>query len=337
MLNLIRLLGLEQGSHGVFVGFLHSSPMRFQGRVMAFGLQFTQEVVYPGLYLLKAMRPQLWVKNLLVFAGVLFSRRLFDPDRLLVASAAFGIFCLVAGSIYVINDLMDLEQDRRHPDKRKRPLASGELRVPVALSCVGLVLLVSLWGAFRLGPAFGGVVGLYFVQNLLYSKYLKQVVILDVMLIGFGFVLRAVAGAVAVGVEVSSWLILCTFLLALFLGFSKRRQEIVRLDRAGEGHRSVLAEYSPQFLDMMIGIVTAATLMSYALYTTSEQTVQKFHTTHLILTIPFVMYGIFRYLYLMYRQGKGDNPTGVLLTDLAMQVNVSLWVLAVVGILYFRL
>ncbi|OGG46847.1 MAG: hypothetical protein A3F84_03475 [Candidatus Handelsmanbacteria bacterium RIFCSPLOWO2_12_FULL_64_10] len=290
-----------------------------------------------GFYLLKAMRPQQWVKNLLVFAGVLFAKRLFDPDRLLVASAAFGLFCVASGGIYVINDLLDLKQDRHHPDKRLRPLASGRLKVPVAIVGGGLALLVSLWGAFCLHPAFGGIVGLYVAQNLLYSKYLKHVVILDVMLIGFGFVLRAVSGAVAVDVEVSSWLILCTFLLALFLGFSKRRQEIVRLKEAGEVHRSVLTEYSPQFLDTMIGIVTAATLMSYALYTTSEQTVQKFHTRHLILTIPFVLYGIFRYLYLMHRQEKGDNPTEVLLRDPAMRVNVLLWVLAVVGIIYFRL
>jgi 4-hydroxybenzoate polyprenyltransferase len=290
-----------------------------------------------GFYLLKAMRPQQWVKNLLVFAGVLFARRLFELDRLLVASAAFGLFCLASGGIYVINDLLDLEQDRRHPDKRLRPLACGRLKVPVAIAGGGLALLVSLWGAFRLHPVFGGIAGLYVAQNLLYSKYLKHVVILDVMLIGFGFVLRAVGGAVAVEVEVSSWLILCTFLLALFLGFSKRRQEIVRLKEAGEGHRSVLTDYSPQFLDTMIGIVTAATLMSYALYTTSEQTVQKFHTRHLILTLPFVLYGIFRYLYLMHLQEKGDNPTEVLLKDPAMQVNLLLWVLAVVGIIYFRL
>ncbi len=311
--------------------------MRLSDPVTASRPQIAQEVAYQGFYLLKAMRPQQWVKNLLVFAGVLFARRLFDLDRLMVASAAFGLFCLASGGIYVINDLLDLEQDRRHPDKRLRPLASGRLKVPVAVVGGGLALLASLWGAFRLHPVFGGIAGLYVAQNLLYSKYLKHVVILDVMLIGFGFVLRAVAGAVAVEVEVSSWLILCTFLLALFLGFSKRRQEIVRLKEAGEVHRSVLTEYSPQFLDTMIGIVTAATLMSYALYTTSEQTVQKFHTRHLILTIPFVLYGIFRYLYLMHRQEKGDNPTEVLLKDPAMRVNVLLWVLAVVGIIYFRL
>ena len=311
--------------------------MRFTDPVMVSRFQFVQEAAYQGFYLLKAMRPHQWVKNLLVFAGVLFARHLFELDRLLLASVAFGIFCLVSGSVYILNDLLDLEQDRNHPDKGLRPLASGRLKVPVALGGGGLFLFISLGGAFCLRPAFGGVVSLYFVQNLLYSKYLKHVVILDVMLIGFGFVLRAVAGAVVVDVEVSSWLILCTFLLALFLGFSKRRQEIVRFKAAGEGHRSVLTDYSPQFLDTMIGTVTAATLMSYALYTMSEQTVQKFHTTHLILTTPFVIYGIFRYLYLMHQQEKGDNPTEVLLRDPAMQVNVLLWVLAVVGIIYFRL
>ena len=311
--------------------------MRLTDPVITSRFQLAQEMASQGFYLLKAMRPHQWVKNLLVFAGILFARHLFDSGRLLTASAAFGIFCLASGSVYIFNDLLDLEQDRHHPDKRLRPLASGRLKVPVALAGGGLLLLVSLGGAFCLRLAFGGIISLYIVQNLLYSKYLKHVVILDVMLIGLGFVLRAVSGAVVVDVEVSSWLILCTFLLALFLGFSKRRQEIVRLKEAGEGHRSVLTEYSPQFLDTMIGIVTAATLMSYALYTMSEQTVQKFHTTHLILTIPFVIYGIFRYLYLMYQQAQGDNPTEVLLKDPAMQINVSLWVLAVVGIIYFRL
>ena len=302
---------------------------------MAFRFPSEQSVVHQGYYLLKALRPQQWVKNLLVFAGVLFSRHLMDVDRLLVAFAAFCLFCLVSGSVYIVNDLLDLKQDRIHPDKCQRPLASGALKVWVALGCVGLIFPLSLWEAFRISPVFGWIVGFYFLQNLLYSIFLKRVVILDVMVIGLGFVLRAVAGAVAVGVEVSSWLILCTFLLALFLGFSKRRQEIVKLKGAGEDHRSVLAEYSPQFLDMMIGIVTASTLMSYALYTTSEQTVQKFGTTHLVLTTPFVIYGIFRYLYLMHRREQGDNPTRILLTDPAILANILLWLLAVVGIVYF--
>lgn len=298
-------------------------------------MSFVRAIFRQGYYLTKALRPHQWVKNLLVFAGVLFAKHLLDVDRVLMAVSAFCIFCLVSGSVYIVNDLLDLEQDRIHPDKCQRPLASGALKVWVALGCVGLILPFSLWEACRLSPAFGWITGLYFLQNLLYSIYLKRMVILDVMVIGLGFVMRAVAGAVAVGVEVSSWLILCTFLLALFLGFSKRRQEIVKLKGAGEEHRSVLAEYSPQFLDTMIGIVTASTLMSYALYTTSEQTVQKFGTTHLVLTTPFVIYGIFRYLYLMHRRDQGDNPTRVLLTDSALLVNILLWLVAVTGIVYF--
>lgn len=296
-----------------------------------------RDLIWQIVYFLKAMRPYQWVKNLLIFAGILFSRHLLDPDPLCMALAAFGIFCLVSGGVYIINDLMDIDQDRGHPDKCRRPIASGQLRISSALAGVCVILPSSLWGAFRLNPAFGGIATLYFLQNLLYSKYFKHVVILDVMVIGFGFVLRAVAGAVAVEVEVSSWLILCTFLLALFLGFSKRRQEIVKLQEGGQMHRSVLAEYSPQFLDTMIGIVTAATVMSYALYTTSEQTIQKFGTRHLVLTTPFVIYGIFRYLYLMHRHEQGDNPTEVLLTDPAIQVNALFWLLAVIGIIYWGL
>ena len=287
-----------------------------------------------SLYLLKAMRPHQWTKNLLLFAGVLFSKHLFEFEKLLIASGAFVVFCLVAGGIYIFNDLLDLEQDRRHPLKRGRPLASGTLKPSVALVGSCLALAIGLLGAFRLRFSFGGLVGIYLVQNLLYTKFLKNIVIIDVMMIGFGFVLRAVSGAVVVDVEVSSWLILCTFLLSLFLGFSKRRQELVKLGEEGEEHRPILAEYSPHFLDVMISIVTGATIMSYALYTMSEQTIQKFQTSSLILTIPFIIYGIFRYLYLMYKQEKGENPTKILLTDLTIQLDIFLWIVAVVGIIY---
>ena len=290
-----------------------------------------------SLYLLKAMRPHQWTKNLLLFAGVLFSKHLFDLEKLFIASGAFVVFCLVAGGIYIFNDLIDLEQDRRHPLKRGRPLASGLLKPSVALVGSGLALAIGLLGAFRLSFSFGGMVGIYLAQNLLYTKFLKNIVIIDVMMIGFGFVLRAVSGAVVVDVEVSSWLILCTFLLSLFLGFSKRRQELVKLGEGGKEHRPILAEYSPHFLDVMISIVTGATIMSYALYTMSEQTIQKFQTSRLILTIPFIIYGIFRYLYLMYKQEEGDNPTKILLTDLTIQLDIFLWIVAVVGIIYLRI
>ena len=286
--------------------------------------------------LIRSMRPHQWVKNAFVFAGLVFSQKLFNLVDLTVAVEAFIIFCLLSGSVYVINDILDIQEDRQHPEKRDRPLASGRLRLPVAVAGVVTFIAVSLTGAFVLNPMFGVIASVYFLQNLLYSKFLKHIVLLDVMLIGIGFVLRAVAGAVVINVEISSWLILCTFLLALFLGFNKRRHELILLEENANNHRRILDEYSPHFLDMMTAIVTAATVISYALYTMSSETINKFHTEKLIFTTPFVIYGIFRYLYLVYQKEDGGDPTKIALTDRSLQINILLWLMTAGAILYLE-
>jgi 4-hydroxybenzoate polyprenyltransferase len=250
--------------------------------------------------------------------------------------ASFLLFCLVSSSVYLLNDIHDRSQDRLHPTKRLRPLAAGELESRVALGAMMAFLLVTLAGGLLLGKTFTLVLLSYWLINLLYSIWLKHQVILDVFALDFGFVLRVIGGGVAISVEISHWLLLCTTLLALFLGFSKRRHELVRLGQGAGEHRQVLEEYNPHFLDMMIGIVTASTVMSYALYTVSEETVQRFHTQGLLLTLPFVLYGIFRYLFLVYHENQGEDPTQSLLTDRPMVINLCLWALTAGVIVYWR-
>ncbi|MGE0821074.1 MAG: decaprenyl-phosphate phosphoribosyltransferase [Candidatus Binatia bacterium] len=282
------------------------------------------------------MRPQQWVKNLTVLAPLLFSQQLFNPSDVASAFGAFALFCLLSSSIYVFNDICDREQDRLHPQKRHRPIASGQLSVRIATRGLVVLATLALTASAFIGSAFVFVLLGYVGLNVLYTPWLKHQVILDVFAVATGFVLRVVGGAVAINVEISHWLLLCTSLLALFLGFSKRRHELLLLKEEAGAHREVLGEYDPQFLDMMIGIVTAATVMSYALYTVSEETVAKFHTRGLLLTLPFVLYGIFRYLYLVYHKDLGGDPTQVLLTDRPLIVNTLLWALTATVILYWH-
>lgn len=281
-----------------------------------------------------SLRPTQWVKNLFLFAALIFSQNLTVLSKSLRVCWAFVLFCLLASSIYLINDLFDLREDQKHPIKSRRPLPSGELSRSGAIFLAVLLMVVSLGFSFKLHPQFGMVALAYFVLNFAYSAHLKHVVILDVMLVAFGFVLRAVAGAVVIEAEISSWLLICTILVALFLALSKRRRELVVLAEDSSGHRRVLGEYSPNFLDQMIAVVTASTLMSYTLYTLSPEVVRKFGTTNLKFTIPFVLYGIFRYLYLVHRQAKGGSPTQVLLTDRPLILDILLWLVAVWWILY---
>jgi 4-hydroxybenzoate polyprenyltransferase len=280
------------------------------------------------------LRPQQWVKNLLVLAPLLFSQNLFVPGAVLKSLLAFATFCLVSSSVYVFNDLQDREEDRSHPQKRLRPIASGELASGAALGIVIALLLLALTGGLAVGTTFTTIIGCYWIINLLYSARLKHLVILDVFAIASGFVLRVVGGGLAIQVEISHWLVLCTMLLSLFLGFSKRRHELIILGNGALNHRRVLGEYSPQFLDMMIGIVTACTVMSYALYTVSEETVHRFHTRALLMTLPFVLYGIFRYLYVVYHKNQGGDPTESLLSDWSMIINICLWA-ATAGIILY--
>ncbi len=286
------------------------------------------------LALLAAVRPRQWTKNLLVFAGLIFSRGLHEPALVARSAAAFALFCLLSGGIYLINDVLDAERDRLHPQKRHRPIASGRLPASVALG-VGIALLVGAsLAAFALSVGFGVVAVAYAALLSAYSTGLKHVVIVDTLIIAAGFVLRALAGVVVLDIELSNWLLLCTILLALFLTFGKRRHELLALDAGAADHRPILEEYSPQLLDQMIAVVTASTLMAYALYTMAPETQTKLGTTRLPLTIPFVLYGIFRYLYLLYRRDLGGNPSELFLTDRALLLAVALWGATVIVILY---
>jgi len=282
------------------------------------------------------MRPKQWVKNLFVLSPLLFSQHLFEANTLLMSWAGFAVFSLTASTIYILNDIIDAKKDRLHPVKAHRPIASGALPVRVAWIAVFLLTPLSILLAWMLRAEFAIVVILYFVLNAVYSAFLKRAVIIDVMTIAASFVLRIVAGAVIIAVPMSEWLLICTSLLALFLGFSKRRHEIMILEGDAHIHRPVLLEYNTYFLDQMISLVTASTLLCYILYTVADDTVLKFGSKNLLLTTPFVLYGLFRYLYLVHQRQTGGDPTTVFLTDKPLMLNVFLWASSVVFIIYIR-
>jgi 4-hydroxybenzoate polyprenyltransferase len=284
--------------------------------------------------LLLSARPAQWSKNLLVFAGLLFGRKLFDRTAVVDAVSAFALFCALSSVVYLVNDIADRESDRRHPLKARRPIASGALPVPVAIAVAVLVGTAALAASYAISPAFALVGAAYLALQILYSFPLKHIVIIDVLTIAIGFVLRAIGGAVAVHVEFSHWLLVCTILLALFIALAKRRHELVLLSDGAVGHRRILGEYSPYLLDQMIGVVTASTLISYIFYTISPETQAKFGTAWLGLTIPFPLYGIFRYLYLVHQREGGGSPADLLLTDRPLLACVALWALAVALIIY---
>ena len=270
----------------------------------------------------------------MVFVALALSKHLFEPDAFLRTLLAFVVFCGLSGAVYLVNDIADLEQDRRHPQKRLRPLASGGLTPGVAAVAAALFGAFSLGASVLLGVPFTAVAVAYVLLNLAYSFRLKHVVIVDVIVISLGFVLRAVAGALAIGVPFSTWLLVCTLLLALFLALAKRRHELTSLLEDASGHRKILAEYSPYLLDQMISVVTASCLVAYAFYTLAPETVEKYRTDRLAWTIPFVLYGIFRYLYLVHRKEQGGNPTDILLTDRPLLLDVALWAVAILAIVY---
>jgi 4-hydroxybenzoate polyprenyltransferase len=284
--------------------------------------------------LVRSLRPQQWTKNLLVFAGLLFSGHLLDRAAWLPAIAAFVIFCGLSGAVYLVNDVLDRGADAQHPLKRHRPIASGALSTGVALGAALVLTIVCVAGATAInGQLTMAAVG-YVVLLGAYSAALKHHVIIDVLTLSAGFVLRAVAGAVAIGVPISHWLLVCTTLLALFIGLSKRRHELTLLNAGAAGHRPILQEYSPYLLDQMISVVTAATLVAYSVYTISSETAERLGSDRLGLTIPFVLYGIFRYLYLVHQRHEGGSPSELLLTDRPLLVCVALWVAAVVLVIY---
>lgn len=283
----------------------------------------------------RSMRPRQWTKNLILFAALIFSQNIFSPLLLFRTVAAFAIFCFLSGCVYIINDLLDLKQDQIHPIKSKRPLASGKLKPATAvIAAIALFCLSFGSAAAFTNLTFMLVALIYFVLQLAYSTLLKHVVILDVFCIAAGFVLRAIGGAEVIDVPFSTWLLFCTMLLSLFLALSKRRHELLLLEDDAIHHRKILFEYSPYLLDQMISVVTASTVITYTLYTVSEDTVSKFGTDRLKFTIPFVLYGIFRYLYLIHQKNEGGSPEHVLLNDLPLIICILLYGLTVGLILY---
>ena len=283
-----------------------------------------------------SLRPKQWSKNLLVFAGLVFSRNLFDPTNFLRSLAGFFAFCLLSGAVYIINDLADVESDRLHPLKRFRPIASGRLQPGAAKVTAVVAAALALAGGWALDWRFG-VIGLgYFLMQLAYSFKLKQMVVLDVMTVAAGFALRAVAGTVLVHVTISSWLFVCTILGALFVALAKRRHELLFLESGGAAHRAVLEKYSEALLDQMMAVATSATVIAYCLYTIAPETVAKFGTHNLMLTVPFMLYGVYRYLYLVYRKEMGGAPEKALLTDVPLIIDVVLWMATVIAVLYVK-
>lgn len=284
---------------------------------------------------LRALRPQQWVKNAFVFAALVFARKLTDPAAVVDSLLVFAAFSALASSIYLVNDIADYERDRVHPKKRNRPIASGALSRSTAGVMAALLAPVGLGLAFWLNTRTGATLAVYAVMNLAYSFRLKHVVLLDVFIIAAGFLLRVSAGAFAIEVGISPWLLLCTFFVALFLAFCKRRQELESLGESASAHRGILAEYSTPFIDKMISALASMTVMSYALYTIDPGVVRRLGTDGLVLTLPLVLFGVFRYLYLVHRHDKGGSPTEVVLTDRGVQLIIALYLAVVVGCIYF--
>ncbi|MBM4166409.1 MAG: decaprenyl-phosphate phosphoribosyltransferase [Ignavibacteria bacterium] len=281
-----------------------------------------------------SLRPEQWIKNFFLFAPLVFARHLNVREDVIQTILGFITFSFLSSSVYLFNDVADAERDKLHPEKNKRPIPSGLISKQVVSIIAILLMVSSISFAFMLKEQFGIICASYVGINILYSWKLKHIVILDVMLIAFGFVLRVLGGAALINVPVTGWILLCTFLLSLFLVFNKRRNEMTTLNENAEAHRLVLEQYSVTFLDQMISIVTGATIVAYAFYTLSEETVQKFQTTNLIYTVPFVLFGMFRYLFLVHKKDKGGNPTKVMMTDKQLIVNFLLWMVAVYFIIY---
>jgi len=281
------------------------------------------------------LRPKQWIKNLFIFAALFFSRKAFLFDLTLKYVFCFGLFCMLTSAVYIINDIVDKEKDQLHPQKKDRPIASGKIPVKNGFILSLLLEFTALFFSYFINYKFFLICLIYFILNILYSLKLKKIVIVDIFCIAVGFVLRVIAGSVIGGIFISNWIIICTLMLSLFLGFTKRRHELMFLDDKANFHRPILIEYSTLFLDQMVSVVTASTVVFYILYTLSHDTIEKFHTDKLMYTVIFVIYGIFRYLYLVYKKELGGSPTIALLTDVPLLINVLLWVLTV-GILIYR-
>ena len=284
-------------------------------------------------YLLKAMRLRQWTKNSFVFFALIFDKQLFHIDAFLRTLEGFFLFCLISSAVYLFNDIADIEADRQHPEKKNRPLASGDLPVSVAVTAAVILAIVSISLGYLLVPAFALLVAVYFSVNLLYSNWLKHIPILDVLIVSSGFVLRVGAGVALITVErFSPWLYMITVLFSLYIGFGKRRAEMSRLEQGAGAHRKVLDGYTIPLLDQYITIVSGMTIVAYSLYTFSAPNLPD--NNSMMLTIPFVVYGIFRYLQLIQTGHAAGAPDEVALKDRPLQATVLLWGLAVIAIFY---
>lgn len=276
------------------------------------------------------VRPKQWIKNLFVFSAVIFSRNMFNLVFLEKSFLTFISFCLISSCVYILNDIVDIEKDKKHPKKKYRPLASGAVSRTEAIMLIILLVPFAVMFSFQNGKALGVIILLYFINNLAYSFKVKQIVIVDVMSIAIGFLLRVIGGAISINVEISPWLLLCTLLLSLFLGFSKRRNELLLLETNADKHRRALGDYSLEFIDSMLSIVTASTVMAYSLYTFSAT-----DNSYMMLTIPFVLYGIFRYQYIIYMKNEGGTPEDTVIEDKPLMIDILLWIATSILILYF--
>ena len=281
----------------------------------------------------RLLRPKQWLKNVFVFAGLIFSRQFLTLESIEKSVFAFIVFSILSSSGYIVNDILDYQEDRAHPVKSRRPIASGKVRRGPAAVFSAFLLILSLLGAYMLGNHFLYVCLVYCIFMISYSVGMKNIVILDILVVAIGYVLRAIAGAVVLAVEISSWLLLCTLLIALFLVISKRRTEIVLLGEEATKHRKILSHYSLGLLSQMMSIVTAACIVAYCLYTLAPETVNKFGTRKLIYTIPFVIYGIFRYLYITFQKVETDIPERVIIGDLPLQICLFAWIASCILIL----
>lgn len=288
------------------------------------------------IHLIKLIRPKQWIKNFFVFAPLLFSKHLFDLNYILQSIEAFAAFCLASSTIYIINDILDVESDRAHPKKKYRPIASGEISIKQALFFSAFTTLLLVLILIIQKPVVAWVVAMYIITNILYSWFIKSIVLLDVFFISFGFMIRVLGGAAAISVSLSSWMILTAIFISLFLAISKRRAElsqVTNLDNIAK-QRKVLKEYSVEFADELNTIAAAGTIISYALYTVSERTIQVFGTGRLIYTTPFVIYGIFRYMYLIHKKNLGESPTSIVVKDIPIIINVLIWFAVCIIIIY---
>jgi len=286
--------------------------------------------------LIKSLRPAQWTKNFFVFAGIVFSLKFFEINPLFKVIYAFIVFCFLSSSIYLINDVKDAESDRKHPVKKLRPIAAGQLNPIFAVFIALFLALIFLISSIFLNASFALIALIYFILMVVYTFILRDIVILDIFSIAAGFVLRAVAGVVVIAVNLSPWLVICTILLSLFIALGKRRHELVTLESKAAEHRKIFDEYNPQLLDQMISAVAGSTVVAYALYTLWPETIAKFRTYNLAYSVPFVLYGIFRYLYLIYQKEKGGKPEELVLTDIPLMIDIILWIMSLMAIIYLK-